>query len=211
MGNNLCRERSNSPMTTEQFNRQFTQPSPSLFGFTQHADTSLGFAPFIDDGIGFNLGYSQQLIHQPIDKLEQERNDFIQQLTKLMNKPVIETKVENQNPAIEEYTNTIKNLKGYLLEINERYDSAEKRYLENSKDNTEFESVKQEYSAAIIKIKSLNVLSPRTCVICFESEIEYFFDPCGHTICGGCMDQYKCKRKCHVCRVSWNKCNKLFL
>ena len=104
----------------------------------------------------------------------------------LMNKPIIETKVENTNPAVEEYTNTIKNVKGYLFEINERYDSIEKQYLENptEKRKEEFEAVKAEYSSVIIKIKSLNVLSPRTCVICFESEIEYFLDPCGHKLAG---------------------------
>lgn len=215
MGNRICHPvETNTPMTNEQFNRRWEniEPNTRLFGFTQHADTSLGFAPFIDDrNLDNNIQFTQN--HQPIDELEQERNKLIKELTNLMNRPVIETKVENTNPAVEEYTNTIKNLKGYLVEINERYDSVEKRYLENptEKRNAEFEAVKAEYSAVVVKIRSLNVVSRSTCVICFESEIEYFFDPCGHTICGGCMENYKHKRKCHVCRTSWTKCNKLFL
>ena len=222
MGNTVCRPvESNNIMTNEQFNRRWEniQPNTRLFG-SQQADTSLAFAPFIDDGVGYNLdtniGYPQhirQCIHKPIHKLEEERNNLIQEFTNLMNKPIIETKVENSNPALEEYTNTIKNLKGYLLEINERYDSVEKRYLEKPTEELkqEFEAVKAEYSSIIVKLKSFNVLAPRTCVICFESEIEYFLDPCGHTICGGCKDKCQSTTKCHVCRAHRTRYRKLYL
>ena len=79
MGNRICRqgESNNHPsMTNDTMNDHlrdiqfFTRPSPSLFGFTQQADTSLGFAPFIvDRNLDTNIQFTQN--HQPIDKLDQ--------------------------------------------------------------------------------------------------------------------------------------------
>jgi hypothetical protein len=157
----------------------------------------------------------EAIIHYILHGMHENRkykneNKLIQKLKidRLIEKPVMETNVENSNPALEEYINTVKNLKGYLVDINKRYDKLEK----DSSTSEEFEAVKKEYYSAIIKLKTLpkEVFSPRTCVICFDAEIEYFLNPCGHTICGSCKDKYR-TNKCHICRKPNIEYRKLFL
>ena len=54
-------------------------------------------------------------------------------------------------------------------------------------------------------------LPATACQICLENQINYFSDPCGHTICTECMEKSKGVRKCHFCRGSITSFRRLYL
>ena len=47
-----------------------------------------------------------------------------------------------------------------------------------------------------------SILPSGICRICLESEVTYFIDPCGHTICGLCKELSKSLTTCHTCRAN---------
>ena len=50
------------------------------------------------------------------------------------------------------------------------------------------------------------------CQICLENEVEYFIDPCGHTICKNCKSTCENKsNKCHYCRTVRSSYRRLYL
>ena len=54
-------------------------------------------------------------------------------------------------------------------------------------------------------------LPATACQICLENQINYFSDPCGHTICTECMEKSKGVRKCHFCRGTITSFKRLYL
>ena len=64
--------------------------------------------------------------------------------------------------------------------------------------------------------KKLNVLKNHflkdinLCSICSENQVEYFLDPCGHTLCGGCKEKCTSKTNCHYCRTNRKAFKKIF-
>lgn len=192
--------------------------------------SSLSFAPFNPNNANYMLHPNSENIllnYEQTDywkRIEQTKDEFVKKMKaydieKLIQRPPDEN-VETQDTTskeLEDYETVVKNLKGYLLVINEKYDSIEKQLSKNSNSQ---ELLKQradinlEYNSVLLKLKSLSkaVLSPRTCIICFDNEIEYFVAPCGHTLCGNC--KLECERRsdnCHVCRGRRQNYNKLFL
>jgi hypothetical protein len=50
------------------------------------------------------------------------------------------------------------------------------------------------------------------CQICLENQVEYFIDPCGHTICKNCKSTCENKDvKCHYCRTVRSSYRRLYL
>lgn len=71
-----------------------------------------------------------------------------------------------------------------------------------------------EYGSLMMKLKSITgtVIPTTVCQICLENQVEYFLDPCGHTICGTCKQTCEHSRKnCHYCRKNRNAFKRLFL
>ena len=56
-----------------------------------------------------------------------------------------------------------------------------------------------------------SILPPTICQICISRNVEYFIDPCGHTLCSNCMDKSIQLPKCHFCRNNIHKFKKLYL
>lgn len=207
---------------TDEFNRIWssTQSQFHADNMYSQSNSTLGFAPFIPKTYGVLLPLRNNDCY---NNIEQEREEYIKLLSskgldELMKKPIDEGVSLRDIPEIKEYTDIVKNLKGYLLKINERYNDIENRMMKsNGKPSAELikekEQIVTEYSSAMIKLKTLpkSVFNQRTCVICFESEIEYFIDPCGHTICGNCKESCKEMKRCHVCRGPLHSYKKLFL
>jgi len=81
------------------------------------------------------------------------------------------------------------------------------------------ESIKKDYDLAVIefeKIKNvflkLNSIMPSTmCQICLENQVDYYIDPCGHTICSKCKSSCEKSTNCHYCRNKRNKYCRLYL
>jgi len=82
--------------------------------------------------------------------------------------------------------------------------------LESLKETTE--SLEKEYRIIKGLLSEFAGLLPATaCQICLENQINYFTDPCGHTICTDCMEKSKGVRKCHFCRGSITSFKRLYL
>ena len=76
--------------------------------------------------------------------------------------------------------------------------------------NTKFEEFeKLKYKISLI----VGSFLPTTiCQICLENQVDYFIDPCGHTICKAC--KLICENKttvCHYCRGKRNTYKRLYL
>jgi len=82
--------------------------------------------------------------------------------------------------------------------------------LESLKETTD--SLEKEYRIIKGLLSEFAGLLPATaCQICLENQINYFTDPCGHTICTECMEKSKGVRKCHFCRGSITSFKRLYL
>jgi hypothetical protein len=82
--------------------------------------------------------------------------------------------------------------------------------LESLKETTD--SLEKEYKIIKGLLSEFAGFLPATaCQICLENQINYFTDPCGHTICTECMEKSKGVRKCHFCRGSITSFKRLYL
>ena len=71
-------------------------------------------------------------------------------------------------------------------------------------------NVKKELACLKDSINSFNSIQhPCICTICMEFKLEYFIDPCGHTLCKNCKE--KLNNKCFYCRNKITGFKKLFL
>jgi hypothetical protein len=63
-----------------------------------------------------------------------------------------------------------------------------------------------------ISLISGTFLPTTICQICMENQVDYFIDPCGHTICRLCKSTCENKtNKCHYCRTVRNSYRKIYL
>ena len=73
-------------------------------------------------------------------------------------------------------------------------------------------SVNKEYSIIKELLLELSGTLPATvCQICLENQINYFMDPCGHTICTYCKEKKPGLHKCHFCRANISTFKRLYL
>jgi hypothetical protein len=135
----------------------------------------------------------------------------------------LEITLEENKKKFEQFTNTINSL---ITSINsapnvEQEDQALKELLISRINwyysNLDIESLKKQHSEILSEysffkdlLKSFSEVSPGgTCGICLDSEITYFIDPCGHTVCTNCKP--KINNKCHFCRTSISSIKKVFI
>jgi len=62
-----------------------------------------------------------------------------------------------------------------------------------------------------ITIISGTILPSTICQICLEHQVEYFIDPCGHTICKHCKIICEQLTDCHYCRTNKKGYKRLYL
>jgi hypothetical protein len=73
-------------------------------------------------------------------------------------------------------------------------------------------SIKSEFyylKTTLIELSALQ--SPILCSICMENQISWFIDPCGHTLCDGCKTKSMNLDRCHYCRSTRTKFNRLYI
>lgn len=112
-----------------------------------------------------------------------------------------------QNDIVDESDETIKT----LLEnkVDELYNRLKIEDLleEYTKKYEEFEKTKYK-----ISIMTGVILPTTTCQICMENQVDYFIDPCGHTICRICKAACENKSdKCHYCRTTRKMYKRIYL
>jgi hypothetical protein len=54
-------------------------------------------------------------------------------------------------------------------------------------------------------------LPSTTCNICLENQVNYFIDPCGHTLCTNCKEKNPRLSNCHFCRTKITGLKRLYL
>jgi hypothetical protein len=77
-----------------------------------------------------------------------------------------------------------------------------------------FDEKRLDFEKTKYKISTITgALLPTTiCQICLENQVDYFVDPCGHTICKTCKNTCENKSKnCHYCRTVKNGYKRLYI
>ena len=92
-------------------------------------------------------------------------------------------------------------IESYYIKLD--IDNLIKKHIEKS---LEFEKIK--YKMSMI---SGTIIPTITCQVCLENQIEYFVDPCGHTICKVCKVECEKLKNCHYCRTPRNGYKRLYL
>jgi hypothetical protein len=78
--------------------------------------------------------------------------------------------------------------------------------------NNSVNSVNKEYLSIKQLFLELSGMIPATvCQICLENQINFFMDPCGHTICTYCKEKRPGLQKCHFCRSNISTFKRLYL
>lgn len=82
------------------------------------------------------------------------------------------------------------------------------KLIENYNNKNEiFEKVKYK-----INLITGTILPTTICQICIENQVDFFVDPCGHTICKTCKEMVENKsNNCHYCRTSRKGYKRLYL
>ena len=127
--------------------------------------------------------------------------------------------------ANEKYLNFCNNINETLKAIEDIYD-----------DNTDFKELnlnqiplfynKLDIDNKIIKVNETNlefnyltetlkelsgISNSILCQICFENQVGYFIDPCGHTLCILCKEKMVNSSSCHYCRTTRVCFKKLYI
>ena len=69
-----------------------------------------------------------------------------------------------------------------------------------------------EYSFLKSTITNLSSIAPSTtCSICFENQVMWYMDPCGHTVCNECKSKTEQSKSCHFCRYKRTKYMRLYI
>lgn len=120
--------------------------------------------------------------------------------------------------AKEKYNTFCENLKKCInsieiCEVTQSSDEILKSLLESKIDeyytNLKIEELQEKFTHCYTdfektkyKINTLtgSIIPSTTCQICLEHQVDYFIDPCGHTICKHCKLQCENNDKCHYCR-----------
>jgi hypothetical protein len=93
--------------------------------------------------------------------------------------------------------------------IKDYYEKLNLNFLIQNFDEKNLEFEKTKYKISTI---TSTILPITTCQICLENQVEYFVDPCGHTICKTCKTT--CENKstcCHYCRTKKNGYKRLYI
>jgi hypothetical protein len=77
--------------------------------------------------------------------------------------------------------------------------------IENTKLTEELYFMKE----SLKKISSITTSTQ--CSICYENQVSWYIDPCGHTLCGVCKDRCTQNVNCHYCSTKKNKYSRLYL
>jgi len=115
--------------------------------------------------------------------------------------------------SMEEITNGNETEKDIELKkiLNERIDWYY-GYLELEKLIEEEYNLKAEFLFLQTTLTDISRISvPGLCMICMESQVSWFIDPCGHTLCENCKERTTKTQNCHYCRTPKTKCNRLYL
>jgi hypothetical protein len=127
------------------------------------------------------------------------------------------------NKAKEKYKTFCEGIKNCIYFINntgtvDKNDITIKKLLEEKIENyyeklninnliKKFDEKRLEFEKTKYKISTIAgcILPTTICQICLENQVEYFIDPCGHTICKTCKTIYENKSEyCHYCRTKKN-------
>ena len=117
-------------------------------------------------------------------------------LTHVIQYDIVDENDETIKTLLEDKVDTFYN----QLKLDELLDEYTKKY-------EEFEKTKYK-----ISIMTGVILPTTTCQICMENQVDYFIDPCGHTICKVCKLACENKsNKCHYCRTTRNTYKRIYL
>jgi hypothetical protein len=171
------------------------------------------------DMIEIEEKYSQQNkqlfndVHDYRISLEGLQGEFLKckrDLDKMTNKlDQLKNQLEYQDTVILEKETEIQNL-NEIIEMNQ------KKLKESEENNTNYNNMKDKISRVIDLLggtiekdsqkKKFKNEEEMMCKICFESKIEIFMEPCGHSV--SCVQCSKSLNKCPVCRnnvKSWKR------
>jgi hypothetical protein len=118
----------------------------------------------------------------------------------------------------------------FLSKLKNNYDlSGNDENIQQIKQNIDVVTAKIKNETTIVKAKEtyiqekkkfhkfLNILKlfnhmnvGSTCSICLTTNVDMFFDPCGHTACSRCCEKIKEKKKCPLCRKNIIYTRKLY-
>lgn len=144
-------------------------------------------------------------------------------LKNMFNNAPISKKVEIKDDSMFKHTQEYIN---YLQNIDKKINNADYYFLEkmnqeNSRLNKNCNEIQDKMriirNMIMISIKeSLNEddakqlkLDSKICPICFENEVSYCFNPCGHLICFTCSDNIR-TNKCPTCRQQYTSKIKIY-
>jgi len=167
----------------------------------------------------YDQKWNIQNLHESIDTFKKELGDLYQK------KNFIETELNKKKEKYKQFCEYISKLLE-LLEpfysgtheedhfrkiLNERiewyYSSLDlaQLTLDNAKLTEELFFMKE-------SLKKISSISASTqCGICYENQVSWYIDPCGHTLCGLCKDRCAENSNCHYCATKKNKYSRLYL
>ena len=138
----------------------------------------------------------------------------------------VDTKLNEAKTKYLKFSESIKECLGYLYGINDHESDETIKTLLEDKIDVYYEQLKidellkdytkkyEEFEKTKYKISIMTgVILPTTiCQICMENQVDYFIDPCGHTICKLCKSLCENKsNKCHYCRTTRNTYKRIYL
>jgi len=139
----------------------------------------------------------------------------------------IESELNQAKEKYSSFCDSVKNLIHFVYKsetMEEENDEKIKEILENKIETyykklnitellDQYETAIVDYEKTKLKISMISgtFLQPTICQICLERQVEFFIDPCGHTICKHCKPMCETIADCHYCRTKKKGYKRLFL
>uniref|UniRef100_A0A6C0B0D7 RING-type domain-containing protein n=1 Tax=viral metagenome TaxID=1070528 RepID=A0A6C0B0D7_9ZZZZ len=172
------------------------------------------------DKVSFQEKYKTQEVQSTIQKVKEQISQLY--VKKIEYSIMIQERRRQYASFCEHITNSITSIENLQLaelrpediqlktillnRVNTYYEDLEIDHLIDCeyKIKTEFEFLKK-------TLIGLSSVSLTMCTICMEKQIEWFVDPCGHTLCDDCKSKTEKLKTCHYCRTQKTKFSRLYL
>ena len=139
-------------------------------------------------------------------RIDEDAAAIVEPPAAIVEPPVVITEPTAQEIFELALANTRKDLDQQIDQLSESFAQQRKQL------HDEISSLVAEMISQKQQLKSLAKKGMKWCVVCFEKEVEYAFDPCGHKcVCLRCAEQTQQRyRKCPCCRRDINKIIRIF-
>jgi hypothetical protein len=143
----------------------------------------------------------KNILYEKITYAKEKYNSFCEHIKSIINETLLVKKLNEPVSQLDE--SLVKLLNEKLVQYH--------KDMEISFLDENYKSICNEFYFLKETLQNLSsVTSPSICGICYETQVSWYINPCGHTLCDDCKETCCTDTRCPYCRTKKMKYSKLF-